>query len=107
MVHCSMSREIDGRAMTAKPKRVLPPPRVRREYPTIDEAVSAAQGLTSDPVLQVEIAAGLMGVSEDEVRPHIPKLPPRTVSISAGTRSVLVERRPIRSRVLVRAASRG
>ncbi|WP_375457556.1 hypothetical protein [uncultured Enterovirga sp.] len=92
--------------MKAKPKRVLPPPRVRREYPTIDEAVSAAQGLTSDPDSQVEIAAGLMGVSVEEVRPHVPKLPPRTVSISAGHRSVLVERRPIRARPLARTASR-
>jgi hypothetical protein len=92
--------------MKPKHKKVLPPPRVRREYPTIDEAVAAAQGLSSDPDAQIEIAAGLMGVSEDDVRPHLPKLPPHTVSIAAGTRLVLVERRPIRARVAARPVPR-
>lgn len=82
----------------APKKKQLPPPRVRREPPTIVEAIAAAQGLTTDLQEQVEIAAGLMGVTEDEVRPHLPR-PTRipTASIIAGRRSVVVEMRPSRS----------
>lgn len=49
----------------------LPPVRVRRDPPTLEEAVFAAQGLSDDAEQQVEIAAGLMGVGEDEVRPLV------------------------------------
>src|SRR5918912_1121207 len=44
--------------------------RVRREPPTLDEAIAAAQGLSDDLEQQVAIAAGLIGMTEDEVRPH-------------------------------------
>lgn len=74
------------------PKEQRPPPRVRKEPPTIEEAVAAAEGLSSDPNAQVEIAAGLMGVSEDEVRPHIPRRAPRATAIITGRRTVVVER---------------
>ena len=37
----------------------LPPIRVRREPPTVSEAVAAAQDLADDVEQQVEIAAGL------------------------------------------------
>ena len=49
----------------------LPPIRVRREPPTIAEAVAAAQDLADDVEQQVEIACGLIGLSADEVRPHV------------------------------------
>jgi hypothetical protein len=78
--------------------KTLPPPRVRREPPTIEEAVLAAEGLTSDPQAQLEIAAGLMGVSEEEVRPFIARpARPRASSVIAGNRTVVVERRVSRA----------
>lgn len=65
---------------TPKSFQDLPPIRVRREPPTIQEAVAAAQDLADDLEQQVEIAAGLIGLSPDEVRPHVlsakPKPPP-------------------------------
>lgn len=57
-------------------KTALPPLKVRREPPTIEEAVAAAQGLADDVESQVAIAAGLMGLSEDEVRPSVLCSPP-------------------------------
>ena len=47
------------------------PPRVRYEPPTIEEAVAAAQDLAADPEQQVTIAAGLMGMPEDQVRSQV------------------------------------
>jgi hypothetical protein len=79
-----------------KSKTPLPPPRVRKEPPTLQEAFIAAQGLTPDIEQQIVIAAGLMGVAEDEVRPHVPKAPPpdRTAtSLMVRNRVVTVERR--------------
>lgn len=80
----------------AKVAKVLPPPRVRREPPTIQEAIAAAQDLTDDREQQIEIAAGFMGVSEDEVRPHVPRRAKPATSIIAGNRAVVVERRVAR-----------
>ena len=92
----------------------LPPIRVRREPPTIPEAVAAAQDLADDLEHQVEIAAGLIGLPADEVRPHVlaaakakperaperilttgsPNRAPRTVIVERRTRPpVVVERR--------------
>jgi len=42
--------------------------RIRRDPPTLEEAVVAAQGLTEDFKGQVEIVASLMEVSVDEAR---------------------------------------
>lgn len=108
---------------TPKSHKDLPPIRVRREPPTVVEAVSAAQDLADDVEQQVEIAAGLIGLPPDEVRPHVmaaaaqPKPPrgperfhdrtaerimspgsparaPRTVVVERRTRpTVVVERR--------------
>ena len=47
------------------------PPRVRHEPPTIEEAIAAAQDLAADPEQQVVIAAGLMGMLEDQVRSQV------------------------------------
>ena len=63
---------VPKRASTPKrPPGPLPPVRVRRDPPTLEEAVFAAQGLSDDLEQQVEIAAGLMGVTEDEARPLV------------------------------------
>ena len=56
---------------TPKSFQDLPPIRVRREPPTVSEAVAAAQDLADDIEQQVEIACGLIGLPPDEVRPHV------------------------------------
>ena len=82
----------------------LPPIRVRREPPTIVEAVSAAQDLADDVEQQTEIAAGLIGLPVEEVRPHVlaakrakPERAPERIlshaSPSRAPRTVIVERR--------------
>ncbi|MBX9933868.1 MAG: hypothetical protein K2Y56_20490 [Methylobacterium sp.] len=95
-----------SRAVKKSPKSFqdLPPIRVRREPPTIPEAVAAAQDLADEVEQQVEIAAGLIGLSLDEVRPHViaaskakPERQPERI-LSTGTqnrppRTVIVERR--------------
>ena len=45
----------------------------RVDPPALEEAIAAAQGLTDDVESQVEIAAQLMGMPEDEVRPAVLK----------------------------------
>lgn len=94
----------------------LPPIRVRREPPTIVEAVAAAQDLADDVEQQVEIAAGLIGLPADEVRPHVlaakrakPERAPERIlshaSPSRAPRTVIVERRA-RPTVVVERRSR-
>lgn len=90
----------------AQPKKVLPPPRVRREPPTIQEAIAAAQDLSDDREQQIEIAAGFMGVSEDEIRPLMPLRVKPTTSIIAGNRAVVVERRVARPSLARRVSLR-
>jgi hypothetical protein len=59
---------------TAKPAgKARPPLKVRHEPPTLDEAIYAAQGLTTDVEQQVELAAELMNLPLDEVRPLVLK----------------------------------
>ena len=77
--------------------------RVRKDPPTLAEAVFAAQGITDDLQGQVEIAASLMGMSHDEVRSQVLKMrqpnaiQPRVISTDRGTaRTVVVERRVLR-----------
>jgi hypothetical protein len=89
------------------------PRRVRHDPPTLEEAIFAARGLTDDIEQQIEIAAGLMEVSADEVRAALKKSPPprkpaATVAFTSrgGTeRSVVVERKTPR-RTIARPASR-
>ena len=94
----------------------LPPIRVRREPPTVVEAVAAAQDLADDLEQQVEIAAGLIGLSIEEVRPHVvaaqrakpERMPERILSHaspSRAPRTVIVERRT-RPTVVVERRSR-
>lgn len=81
------------------------PRRVRRELPTIKEAIVAAQDMTDEREQQVQIAAALIGRPEDEVRAELLKIaPPRRDVVKsvafAGSpsapRAVVVERKPAR-----------
>ena len=81
------------------------PRRVRHDPPTLDEAIFAAVGITDDQEAQAEIAAALMGMPLDAVRPEVKKLNRvtlrgNTTRVIAGEqgaqRSVVVERRVVR-----------
>ena len=48
--------------------------RVRFEPPTISEALAAAEGLTSDPVEQIALAAELMQIPIEQVKVEAEKL---------------------------------
>ena len=84
------------------------PRRVRRDPPTLAEAIAAARGLTDDVKEQVEIAASLMDLSPDEVRPAVLKAAAAATSSrnavseiayvgrSGAPRTVVVERKPSR-----------
>jgi hypothetical protein len=69
--------------------------RVRRENPTIEEALIAAESLADDPAQRAEIAAELMGVPVEEVQALAAKQAAKTrgrASLVAGrTRAVVVE----------------
>ena len=74
--------------------------RVRQEKPTLSEAIAAARDLSDQLDAQVEIAATLMGLPQDEVRAALlkqapePKEPARTVVFNRATatqRTVVVE----------------
>jgi hypothetical protein len=87
--------------------------RVRRDPPTLEEAVLAAQGLADELGQQIEIVVSLMDVSADEARGAILRMGQRkdvnrlTIAGRAGVpRAVVVERRvsrrPLRSTSLAR-----
>lgn len=83
--------------------------RVRRDPPTVEEAVLAAQGLTDEPSEQIEIVISLMQVSVEEARSAVLRMGQRkdvdriTIAsrpgrsarpgAAAATRAVVVERR--------------
>ena len=80
------------------------PRRVRRDPPTLDEAIFAAIGITDDQQAQAEIAAALMGMPLDAVLAEVKKTA-RSASRSAtrviageqgAQRSIVVERRVVR-----------
>jgi hypothetical protein len=75
--------------------------RVRRETPTIEEALIAAESLANDPAQRAEIAASLMGVPVEEVKALAAKQAARTrgrSSLVAGrTRAVVVEYKRLRT----------
>jgi hypothetical protein len=89
--------EMINRQTRQRARKLSEPLRVRHEPPTIEEAVRAAQTLTSNLEQQVEIAAGLMGMAHDEVRErvHNQQAEPMTQSslASGRMRGVVVERR--------------
>jgi hypothetical protein len=81
------------------------PRRVRRDPPTLDEAIFAAIGITDDQEAQAEIAAALMGLPIEQVQAEVKKAGRATAGRSTtrviageqgAQRSVVVERRIIR-----------
>jgi hypothetical protein len=78
--------------------------RVRRDPPTLDEAIFAAVGITDDQEAQAEIAASLMGLPIESVLAEVKKIARTsarsTTRVIAGEqgaqRSVVVERRVVR-----------
>src|ERR1700722_9078262 len=69
------------------------PRRVRRDPPTLQEAIFAAKGLTDSLQQQAEIAASLMGLPVENVKTaHDRARPTRTIASDRGMRSVVVER---------------
>ena len=79
--------------------------RLRYEAPTLQEAITAAQGLSDELNEQAEIAASLIGMPHDQVRTELLKVAsPRkgvikSVAIAgpASTLStIVVERKPVR-----------
>ena len=79
--------------------------RVRRDPPTLDEAIFAAIGITEDVEQQAEIAASLMGMPYDTVLTEVKKqsrvnaraASTRVIAGEQGAqRSVVVERRVVR-----------
>ena len=78
--------------------------RVRRDPPTLDEAIFAAIGITDDQDEQAEIAASLMGLPIESVTAEVKKIArssarsvTRVIAGEQGAqRSVVVERRVVR-----------
>lgn len=93
---------------TVDPK-TLPPIRIKKCPPTIEEAIAAAQGLADEVEAQVEIAAGFMGLSADDVRPLVVQaaqeaktVEKRVVADRRGAeRAVIVERTRTRTPVVI------
>jgi hypothetical protein len=86
--------------------------RVRRDPPTVEEAVVAAQGLTDDFKEQTEIVASLMEVTVDEARGVVLRMGQRkevnlvTVTGRVGApRAVVVERRTLRHSAIQRRSA--
>lgn len=75
------------------------PPRVRYEPPTLEEAMAAAQGMTSDHDQQLEIAASLLGVAVETVTadraatPEATQITQLRTRSAGGVRTVVVERK--------------
>src|SRR5258708_11525296 len=59
----------EGMEMSEVWKTKYGPRRVRRDPPTVTEAVAAARGLTDDLQEQIEISASLMDLPPDQGRP--------------------------------------
>ncbi len=80
------------------------PRRVRRDPPTLEEAIFAAAGITDDLEAQAEIAASLMGLPlemvQAEVKKHARAAARGSTRVIAGEqgaqRAVVVERRVVR-----------
>jgi hypothetical protein len=86
--------------------------RVRRDPPTVEDAVLAAQGLTEDLDEQIEIVASLMEVTAEEAKGAVLKMGQQRKDVSRFTivgrvgapRTVVVERRAPR-RIVGRPAT--
>ncbi len=90
-----------------KPKRKLDLTKVRTRYepPTLEEAIFAAQGLTSDIEHQVQIAAQLSGAPENEVREAVLQAQAH-VTCSTNVRPARAQRPLIVERVARRGSFR-
>ncbi len=88
--------------------------RVRRDPPTLEDAVLAAQGLSDEVDAQIEIVMSLMEASAEQARAAIVRMGQRKETTrftlagrSGAPRAVLVERRPSRAAALRPRASAG
>jgi hypothetical protein len=87
--------------------------RVRHDAPTIGEAIAAARDLSDELDVQVEIAASLIGLPNDQILAELLKATPhKDVSKSvvlagraSAPRTIVVERKPSR-RVISSADAR-
>ena len=81
--------------MTTVWKTKWGPRRVRKEPPTIEEALIAAEALSDDPAQRVELAASLIGAPVDDVKAFAAKQAAqargRATLVSGRTRAVVVE----------------
>jgi hypothetical protein len=71
------------------------PRRVRKEPPTMDEALIAAEAMTSDPQAKIELAASLIGAPIEDVKAYAAKQAAqnrgRSTLVAGRTRAVVVE----------------
>jgi hypothetical protein len=71
------------------------PRRVRKEPPTLEEALIAADAITSDPQQKAEIAASLIGAPVEDVKAYAAKQAAhtrgRSTLVAGRTRAVVVE----------------
>lgn len=93
-----------------KKRENLPPLRVRHEPPTIAEALAAASDLSDDAEQRIAIAASLMGLPVEDVRPIAAEAervrPQKVLTISTRSshaRQVVVERKVVVERRTPRA----
>jgi hypothetical protein len=81
------------------------PRRVRRDPPTVEEAVLAAQGLTDALSEQTEIVASLMQISSEEARRAVLRMVQRKdvdrITMTRATRSAGPGRAPAAPRAVV------
>jgi hypothetical protein len=98
---CRASRE-NGMGLTKSVPTEWSRRRTRYDPPGLEEAITAAQGLTDEIKSQIEIAAQLIGLPEDEIRPQVLAMqarPTHNIAIPVQgrrSRTVLVERRGAR-----------
>ena len=93
-----------GSAMSQDWNTKYGPRRVRRDPPTLEEAIFAAAGITEDLNEQAEIAASLMGMPIETVTAEVKKTSrvqarsaTRVIAGEQGAqRSIVVERRVVR-----------
>lgn len=78
--------------------------RVRKEPATLEDAIYAAQGLSDELEMQVEIASSLIDLPRETVKAALVKKSPLKLNTSriasrtssGQTRAVVVERKPVR-----------
>jgi len=80
-----MTVRIDAKIAGKQRPKMRPPFKVRHEPPTLEEAIYAAQGVTTDIEQQIELAADLMNMPAVEIRPHALKAAARPPTSSAVT----------------------